>query len=176
MASSYMVNAYILCGGESRRMGRNKANIHIKGRSFVDHIAHELAEHFDNIYAVTKTTHTIETDCPLIFDSALANHPLWGVAAGMQHSPHDHIFIVPCDLIKITAADIQVILDSQWPCFASGGLHSQPLLGVYPCSWLENTVNCAETGKSVYKWSGAAKPCPIPSSNLLNVNYPWECP
>ena len=176
MSSNSVLNAYVLCGGQSRRMGQSKSNLMHFGSSFVDHIAQTAGPHFNAVIAVGKENQQINTRLPVITDQDSNHHPLWGIARAMTHSPYKFVFIIPCDLIQIQATGIQTLLRAQRPCYATAKHHSQPLLGVYPVDWLEHTVRCAEQNKSVHRWSTNASRISIKSSNLTNINHPWETP
>ena len=176
MSIPRLINAYILCGGQSRRMGQSKSNMIHQGHSFVDHIARQIRSLFQEVYAVGKEGQQLHSSCPVLFDGTIEHHPLWGVARAMNHSEYDHVFIIPCDLIQITRLGTLSLLEHSWPCFATSEQNSQPLLGIYPCDWLHQTVSDAKTGQSVYKWSKSAHRCMVSPSNLTNINHPWEYP
>ena len=176
MPTQRLINAYVLCGGQSRRMGQDKANLTHRGSSYVDHIAQTLAPLFNAVYAVGKDSQQINTRLPIINDLDNDHHPLWGIASAMSHSQYSDVFIIPCDIIQIQEKAVRTLLNENRACYAISQTQEQPLLGLYPVDWFQHTVKHAEQNKSVYKWSTKAARIPIDASNLTNVNHPWEAP
>ena len=176
MSAQSLMNAYVLCGGQSRRMGQCKANLIHKGNSYVDHIAQTLTPLFNEVYAVGKDSQQIQTRLPTLKDLDSDHHPLWGIASAMSHSQYRFVFIIPCDLIQIQEKGVRKLLKEHRACYAISQTQEQPLLGIYPVDWFQHTVKYAEQNKSVYKWSTKAARITIDASNLTNVNHPWEAP
>lgn len=174
--TSFAMNAYILCGGASKRMGESKCNVQYGSVSYVQRIGQVLAPHFSTIYAVGKEGQEINTSFQVLRDSEKKHHPLWGVVAAMSHSNSPFVFIVACDLIFLSAKGIESLLGANAPCYAISSNGQQPLLGVYPIKWLRHTITCAENNQSVFNWAKDTRRIQVENQNLLNVNYPWERP
>jgi molybdenum cofactor guanylyltransferase len=168
------LDAYILCGGQSKRMGKEKANVPYMGQTFAEHIGQKLQSHFERIFVVSKKHQEIQTQFKCIYDEHDEHHPLWGISAAMNHSNHEYVFVVPCDIIKLEETDVLKILSSKPPCYSYDGKQIQPLLGVYPKEWASRTENAAANNLSVRKWSMDAQPVMLNSISLFNANHPWD--
>jgi molybdopterin-guanine dinucleotide biosynthesis protein A len=90
------MNCYILIGGQSRRMGRPKAEL------FLDRVARAAAEVFENVIAVQRrggTAASIQT----IYESPHDDQaPVFGVACALAHA-RERCFILAVDYPLITA-------------------------------------------------------------------------
>jgi molybdopterin-guanine dinucleotide biosynthesis protein A len=96
------MNCYILIGGRSRRMGRPKEEL------FLDRVASEAAEVFENVFAVQRNrgvAAAIET----IYESAHDDQaPVFGVARALEHA-RERCFILAVDYPLITAAILRYL-------------------------------------------------------------------
>jgi molybdopterin-guanine dinucleotide biosynthesis protein A len=91
------MNAYILVGGQSQRMGRSKVEL------FLDRVAHAAAEVFDDVFAVQRYGGPA-VSLPTIYESHHADQaPVFGVACGLAHAGA-RCFVLAVDYPLITAA------------------------------------------------------------------------
>jgi molybdopterin-guanine dinucleotide biosynthesis protein A len=93
--------ALILAGGESRRMGRDKANLLLGGKPLLQHVIEVVQPLFENI--IVSTRH-IRTDCdfPQVCDDPGHAGPLAGLNAGLAHAATPWVFALACDMPFIT--------------------------------------------------------------------------
>lgn len=125
----------ILAGGQSSRMGQNKALMMIDGVSVIERIAIELETITDELLIVTNTFHTFDyLNIPMVEDEQKGKGPLAGIQAGLKASQSEKNLIVACDMPFISSSlgallleeleDYQVAI----PKF-EGRMH--PLFGAY---------------------------------------------
>jgi molybdopterin-guanine dinucleotide biosynthesis protein A len=88
--------AYILAGGRSLRMGRNKAFLDINGVTFLDLINKSLKSIFEQVYIVTKKD-GLSGYCNIIYDLLTQYSPLSGIYTALMHTDNDVVFIKACD-------------------------------------------------------------------------------
>jgi molybdopterin-guanine dinucleotide biosynthesis protein A len=98
------MNAYILIGGESRRMGRSKTEL------FFDRVANTAAEVFEDVFAVQRHGGPA---APLftIYESAHDDQaPVFGVACALAHASA-RCFVIAVDYPLITPAMLRFLRD-----------------------------------------------------------------
>ncbi len=89
-------SAYILAGGKSERMGRNKAFLDINGVTFIELINKSLKNIFEYVYIVTKKS-GITGFNNIIYDTLTQYSPLSGIYTALLHTDKEIVFIKACD-------------------------------------------------------------------------------
>jgi molybdopterin-guanine dinucleotide biosynthesis protein A len=98
------MNAYILIGGESRRMGRSKTEL------FFDRIANTACEVFEDVFAVQRHGGPAAL-LPTIYESAHDDQaPVFGVACALAHAK-ERCFVIAVDYPLITTAMLRFLRD-----------------------------------------------------------------
>ena len=91
-------HAVILAGGQSLRMGRNKALIDYLGKPLVRHVADKLRTVFANVLVATGDQEVARAaGCPAIADLVPGHGPLGGIHAALRHCNRP-ILCVACDM------------------------------------------------------------------------------
>lgn len=106
------VTALVLCGGASRRMGRDKAAIEVRGRTLVARTADMLAGLASRVLLATGLTQRypeLGLDCVLDADADVG--PLAGLAAGLAAATTDWVAVAPCDLPSADARVWELLLE-----------------------------------------------------------------
>jgi molybdenum cofactor guanylyltransferase len=102
------IGAAILAGGESRRMGRNKALLRRSpdGVTLVEGIVARLAEAgYDRPLLVANARAEYAfLGLPTIPDSIPGKGALGGILTALQHSPHKLTLVVGCDMPALSPA------------------------------------------------------------------------
>jgi len=144
------IEAFILAGGASSRMGKDKAELLIENQSFIQRIA-------DILFAVIKSVTVVgrsNTDPRL--KTALDVYPGWGALGGLhaalQSCTSSWAFVIACDLPFVTSELVSRLADerSQYEavvCIQPDG-RPQPLCALYsvqPC--LSVAAKLIEQGK-----------------------------
>jgi molybdopterin-guanine dinucleotide biosynthesis protein A len=98
------MNAYILIGGESRRMGRSKTEL------FFDRVANTAGEVFEEVFAVQRHGGPA-APLPTIYESPHADQaPVFGVACALAHA-RERCFVIAVDYPLITTAILRFLRD-----------------------------------------------------------------
>ena len=98
------MNAYILIGGESRRMGRSKTEL------FFDRVANTAADVFENVFAVQRHGGAAAS-LSTIYESPHDDQaPVFGVACALAHA-RQRCFIIAVDYPLITTAMLHFLRD-----------------------------------------------------------------
>jgi molybdopterin-guanine dinucleotide biosynthesis protein A len=98
------MNAYILIGGESRRMGRSKTEL------FFDRVASVASDVFDDVFAVQRHGGPAAT-LPTIYEDLHDDQaPVFGVACALAHA-QANCFVLAVDYPLITRAILSFLRD-----------------------------------------------------------------
>ncbi|RNC67524.1 MAG: formate dehydrogenase accessory sulfurtransferase FdhD [Desulfuromonadales bacterium] len=93
------VTGVILAGGQSSRMGSNKALLPYKGGRFIEAIYRQLSEIFDEVILVTNNPEQYDfLPCRKVSDLYPGMGALAGIHAGLHHAANQAIFAVACDM------------------------------------------------------------------------------
>jgi len=93
------MNAVILVGGKSSRMGSNKAFLELKGKTFIELQIELLREMFDEIFISANTSSEYEyLNLPIFKDVYPGKGPLGGIYTSLINSSSLHTFMLACDM------------------------------------------------------------------------------
>jgi molybdopterin-guanine dinucleotide biosynthesis protein A len=96
--------AIILSGGQSSRMGTNKALLPFAEKTNIERIRDELHFLFDHIILVTNEPERYEfLKLKMVADEHPGNGPLAGIHAGLKASDYEKNIIVACDMPFVSA-------------------------------------------------------------------------
>lgn len=89
----------ILAGGQSTRMGTNKALLNFDGEPLIQRLSHRLQIWFDQVVLVTNTPELYQfLGLPMFGDRIAGLGPLGGLEAGLSASRHDYVFFCATDM------------------------------------------------------------------------------
>ena len=92
------VTGVILAGGESRRMGQNKALIQLGDDSLIGHVIRRIRLVTDELLLITNTpTEYAHFDLPMHSDIIPNTGALGGVYTGLTYASHAAVLCVACD-------------------------------------------------------------------------------
>jgi molybdopterin-guanine dinucleotide biosynthesis protein A len=95
------IEGFILAGGQSRRMGKDKWKLVLEGQSFVERIANEMAVVVTSVTVVGNTSEAAEA-----IRTVRDVYPQWGalggVHAALTHCSAEWALVVACDLPFVT--------------------------------------------------------------------------
>jgi molybdopterin-guanine dinucleotide biosynthesis protein A len=93
------VTCAILAGGESRRMGQNKAFIQVDGICLFDYVYDTCRELFSEIIIVTNQPQQFcEYQARIVIDELRGASSLGGLYTGLTKAGNYHTFCVACDM------------------------------------------------------------------------------
>jgi len=99
----------ILAGGESLRMGRNKAILEVDGERIIENVYRCLSLVFDELLLVTNTPETYDfIPCRKVRDIYPGMGPLAGIHSALSNCVADRAFITGCDMPSL---NISLILE-----------------------------------------------------------------
>ncbi|TRX27786.1 molybdenum cofactor guanylyltransferase [Flavobacterium franklandianum] len=128
------INAYILAGGKSSRMGTDKGLLLFEGKPMIQYVMEQMQPIFDKIVIVSNNLEYEKFGLEVIPDLIKAIGPAGGIYTALNHSDCQLNFIVSCDMPFVTAAAIEFILknaqENQIVLLENQG-KIEPLFGIY---------------------------------------------
>ncbi len=89
----------VLAGGNSRRMGTNKAFVKVDGVPMIRRVLRVLTSRCAEVFIVTKDPLIYaHLGVPVVADEADTQTPLAGVATGLRAAQTPWVFVAACDL------------------------------------------------------------------------------
>lgn len=138
------INAYILAGGKSSRMGTDKGLLLFEGKAMILYVIEQMQPIFDNLVIVSNNPEYEKFGLEVIPDLIKDIGPAGGIYTALKHSKTKLNFMVSCDMPFITKEAIVFIIEntneSQIILLENQG-KIEPLFGIYSkdCGqiWLE---------------------------------------
>ena len=97
------MNAYILIGGRSRRMGSPKRSVPFEGSTFLERVLGAARGAFEEVFAVQRAEGEPATGLTTLFeDSHDREAPVFGVAAALRHA-QEPCFVLAVDYPLLTS-------------------------------------------------------------------------
>lgn len=150
-----MKSIIILCGGRSRRMGRDKGSMLLKGKPMVLHVLDAISDVADEIILVLRETQQIKDyknllepyeSLKIVEDKIKDKGPLVGILTGLSNINSEYAQILPCDspfisknfVLKMFETMETDNFDAVVPIWNDG--HIEPLHSIYK----KKTINVIE--------------------------------
>jgi len=100
--------AIILAGGESKRMGQDKASLKLANETLLNRAIRNIQPHFEHmIISVREPKKHILF--PQLCDKGLARGPIMGISTAMQRVNTSWVFVIACDMPFMSAALIEAM-------------------------------------------------------------------
>lgn len=137
-----MISAVVLAGGNSRRMGTNKALIVWKGMTFLERICGVLSKEFSSIYLSGPKEWYKDFSYSCIEDHYPQIGPLGALASIFETITSEWIFVVSCDTPFLTREIIELQVkhiskENVQAVFCNVNGKEMPLVGFYHKSSLK---------------------------------------
>jgi molybdopterin-guanine dinucleotide biosynthesis protein A len=141
----------ILAGGQSSRMGSNKALISYRGKPLIQH-AVDLARLFTVDMLISANNHDLDyLGLPIVRDLLKVKAPLAGIHAGLKSSRTDWNLVLTCDMPNITKELIGTLMaalnDNLRLVLPRHGGFIEPLCGFYHKEMISPIERNFEAGK-----------------------------
>jgi len=143
------VEGFVLAGGMSRRMGRDKALLPFRGRTLIEHVAGAVREAAGSAVLVGPPERYARLGFPVVADERPGMGPLGGIVTALGVARSGWILAAACDLPGLTGPFLSEML-ARWreqagdaDCFvpqSSGGV--EPLCAVWRVAALPR-LRCA---------------------------------
>ena len=103
--------AIVLCGGRSRRMGRDKASLPFGDETLLQRVVRIVSEVADEVVLVAREGQEVPEGHRIARDSAEGLGPLAGLAAGLEALDAERAFLTSCDVPFLDPAHIRRMLE-----------------------------------------------------------------
>ncbi len=111
------IDAFILIGGRSSRLGTDKAFVELGGETLAERSIANIRSGLSTAERITMVagnstqfaTEAITTDIPFIFDLHEGRGPLGGIHAGLCYAKTAWIFVLACDYPFVSPELIQLL-------------------------------------------------------------------
>jgi len=130
--------AIILAGGDSQRMGSDKANLLLGEQTLLQRVIAAMQQVFPHVI-VSVRQHRPEIGLPQICDEQTGGGPLSGLAAALGHITTPWAFVVACDMPFVEPAMVELLASYRGDYQAVVPVvqgHLQPLAAYYAGSCL----------------------------------------
>ena len=166
------MNAFILAGGRSTRMGRDKALVEFQGRPLIEHALARLVR-LGFTAAIAGNRDDLAKYAPVIPDNYPGSGPLAGIEAALTASSDDLNLFLPIDLPLLPAEFLHWISARAHCTLAVATIprlqgRSQPLCAVYHRALLPHAraALAAGDGKVMRVIENAAKTLHLTAAHL----------
>ncbi|WP_407378664.1 molybdenum cofactor guanylyltransferase [Methanobrevibacter sp.] len=118
-----MKSGIILCGGQSRRMGRDKGSLIIKDKPMIKYILSTLNNEIDEAIIVLNDSDRIDRykkfidpddysyDVKFVEDKIKNKGPISGILTGLENISSQYAIVFPCDSPNMTKNTIQALFN-----------------------------------------------------------------
>ncbi|MEN6552138.1 MAG: molybdenum cofactor guanylyltransferase [Methanobacterium sp.] len=142
-----MKSIIILCGGKSRRMGKDKGSLVLNGKPMLMHVLDTIKDIVDEIVLVLRDQEQIDRYKPILKDIDMSikivtdetkdQGPLVGILTGLSYINSEYAQILPCDSPFISKSFVLKMFeiagakkfDAVVPIWDDG--HIEPLHSIY---------------------------------------------
>lgn len=151
----YTLQAAVLAGGASSRMGQNKVLLEYQGRRFLDRICHEMSDFGEPLISVaTKQDYHGEyadLGLPIVYDERHGIGPIEGIYQVLRHAKGDYVFVCAGDMPFVTAELVRYMaefISSDYDCYVMvDDDHIHPLCAIYSKAVLGVVEELIEAGQ-----------------------------
>jgi len=179
----------VLAGGQSVRMGKDKALLDIAGRKLLARVIEELDGCFAEVLIVTRGKRRYDGfPARLVADLIPGRGPLSGIHAALSYARYPYTMVVACDMPFVSRNLARLLLseaegyDAVIPLFRS---RPEPLFAVYHKNCLEPVERCLQEGRLravdfhpyvrvKYVPETLFQSSALPEEVFFNVNYPED--
>ena len=130
--------AIILAGGDSQRMGSDKANLLLGEQTLLQRVIATMQQVFPHVIVSVRQLRS-GLDLPQVCDDQSGGGPLAGLAAGLGHIATPWAFVVACDMPFVEPGMVKLLAGYRSQCQAVVPVvqgHPQPLAAFYAGSCL----------------------------------------
>src|SRR5579884_1540189 len=184
MRSSASAAGFVLAGGKSSRMGRDKALLEIGGEPLLLRVARAVSEAAGSTVIIGDPGAYGRFGWPVIADAAPGLGPAGGLFTALENTTEDWNLVVACDMPGITAAMLREVLSATRAsagarCAAARSVRGpEPLCAAYHRCCLGEIRRAIAGGRlRMRDLLASLEPEEVPVSDvhvLENINTPAE--
>lgn len=119
-------SGYVLAGGRSTRMGRDKSLLPFRGRPLIATVAEAVAQAAGTATLVGNPALSMITGLPAIPDAFPGEGPLGGILTALRHTVSDWNLVTACDMPALDSAFLNGLFEAAEACGAAVLLPVRP--------------------------------------------------
>ncbi|MCK5820800.1 MAG: molybdenum cofactor guanylyltransferase [Bacteroidales bacterium] len=134
MISRNQITGIILAGGESSRMGQDKALVLWNGKTLLDWVKSAISPLCSQVLISSNSTPGLFPDDKLIADRFRNIGPIAGIESGLSHAGTAYCLIVSCDTPLLTTTLFEYLITNHGDFDISLAAHdgvNEPMIGIY---------------------------------------------
>jgi molybdenum cofactor guanylyltransferase len=130
-------SGFVLAGGASKRMGRDKALLPYAGTTLVEHVAKTVRDAAGSVTLIGDPSKLGALGMPVIPDQVPSCGPVSGIYTALRVTQTDWNLVLACDMPSVTSAILRELLrraeTSATHCVAASGSEglAEPLCALY---------------------------------------------
>lgn len=102
----------ILAGGNSKRMGRDKATLPVGTKLLINRVYDEAKKVFKDIIVISNHHSSITgIDAPIFKDILPVQSPIVGIVSALLYADTPYVFVLPCDVPFVSEQSIKYMMD-----------------------------------------------------------------
>ena len=109
------LNGIILSGGKSSRMGKDKALLLYKNKTFLEHVVCAIKPLVDDILIISNNIEHQVDDCTTIPDLILNSGPIAGIYTGLKNTNTENNLVLSCDIPLVQTSILELIIKNNEP-------------------------------------------------------------
>jgi molybdenum cofactor guanylyltransferase len=183
------VSAIIQAGGQSRRMGQDKALIDYQGRPIIAHVIETLRVLTNDVVVISNRSDLYSSfGARVVADYDPPCGPLGGIAVGLQAVQHPLAVVVACDMPFLNVSLLRRLIDladGYDAVVPQSGAEFEPLHAVYRRDCYDPIVQRIARGeRRVISFFADVRLRPVPEAewrvldpagrSLVNLNTPAD--
>lgn len=187
------VDGFVLAGGRSARMGRDKARVRFPADDpMAVHIASVVEQVCRRVAVIRRTDDDMTwrrrngTPLEVVHESeTMPRHPLRGLVTACEAARADRLLVVPCDVPYLTPDDLKTLLTAaaaaatrptvdpvRATVIASTDSRIHPLVGVFPRAIRAAAARAADEERAARHFLANAQRVELTAAALRNINTP----
>ena len=183
------LQALILCGGKSSRMGADKSTLLTKGIPFFEKIARESDDLGLPVVLSCRADQkeVVNSGRNYLLDKSKAEGPMKGMHSAYQQHPKQAWLVLTVDMIKIDSRLLSLLIQSRKPdamatVFDISGANEKtfpvPFPGIYEPAFFTDMEKRIAKGQfsirqMILQSDAKLLPCPYPEK-MININTPED--
>jgi len=129
------IEAFVLAGGKSSRMGRDKGLLPLNGQPMISHVLKVLQELALPVKIIANNPGYESLGFEVLKDEVREKGPIGGLYTALQHSTADLVLLLACDMPLISTEAVGMLMNAastEHITVASEGEKLNPLFALYP--------------------------------------------
>lgn len=135
------ITGIVLAGGKSSRMGSDKSNMVLNGKTFIEYSIEALKPLCEKVVISSNNNIYDYTECEVWHDELPDGSPMIGIYSCLKRSSNEYNIILSCDMPLINTLLLDYLVSNSKDCDITVPIHGnnliEPLCGIYKKSCID---------------------------------------